>query len=153
MEVRELLDEYDFPGDDVPVISGSALKALEGEEEYEQKIVELMAAVDEHIPQPERDHDKPFMIPVEDVLSITGRGKVSRSRCVCGKVNVGDGFEIIGMTEKPTKSVVTGVEMFRKLLDYAEAGDYIGALLRGVTRDDISRGQVLAKPGSITPHT
>jgi len=153
MEVRELLDEYDFPGDDVPVISGSALKALEGEEEYEQKIVELMAAVDEHIPQPERDHDKPFMMPVEDVFSITGRGTVATGRVERGKVNVGDEVEIIGMTEKPTKSVVTGVEMFRKLLDYAEAGDNIGALLRGVTRDDISRGQVLAKPGSITPHT
>src|SRR5699024_955864 len=147
------LDEYDFPGDDVPVISGSALKALEGEEEYEQKIVELMAAVDEHIPQPERDHDKPFMMPVEDVFSITGRGTVATGRVERGKVNVGDEVEIIGMTEKPTKSVVTGVEMFRKLLDYAEAGDNIGALLRGVTRDDISRGQVLAKPGSITPHT
>lgn len=153
MEVRELLDEYDFPGDDVPVISGSALKALEGEEEYEQKIIELMAAVDEHIPQPERDHDKPFMMPVEDVFSITGRGTVATGRVERGKVNVGDDVEIIGMTEKPTKSVVTGVEMFRKLLDYAEAGDNIGALLRGVTRDDISRGQVLAKPGSITPHT
>src|SRR5690625_4401058 len=151
--VRELLDEYDFQCDDVTVISRSALKALEGEEEYEQKIVELMAAVDEHIPQPERDHDKPFMMPVEDVFSITGRGTVATGRVERGKVNVGDEVEIIGMTEKPTKSVVTGVEMFRKLLDYAEAGDNIGALLRGVTRDDISRGQVLAKPGSITPHT
>src|SRR5699024_8324944 len=153
MEVRELLDEYDFPGDDVPVISGSALKALEGEEEYEQKIVELMAAVDEHIPQPERDHDKPFMMPVEDVFSITGRGTVATGRVERGKVKVGDEVEIIGMTEKPIKSVVTEVQMLRKLLDYAEAVDNIYALLRGVTRDDISRGQVLAKPGSIKPHT
>src|SRR5699024_8646073 len=147
MEVRELLDEYDFPGDDVPVISGSALKALEGEEEYEQKIVELMAAVDEHIQQPERDHDKQFMMPVEDVFSITESGTVYTGHVERGKINVGDEVEIIGMTEKPTKSVVTGVEMFRKLLDYAEVVDNIGALLRGVTRDDISRGQVLAKPG------
>src|SRR5690625_1024027 len=121
MEVRELLDEYDFTGDDVSVISGSALKALEGDEEYEQKIVELMICVNEHIPQPERDHDKPFMMPVEDVFSITGRGTVATGRVERGKVNVGDEVEIIGMTEKPTKSVVTGVEMFRKLLDYAEA--------------------------------
>src|SRR5699024_3743061 len=131
MAVCELLDEYDLPGDDVPVMSGSALKELEGEEEYEQNIVELMRAVDEHIPQPERDHDKPFMMPVEDVFSITGRGTVATGRVERGKVNVGDEVEIIGMTEKPTKSVVTGVEMFRKLLDYAEAGDNIGALLRG----------------------
>src|SRR5699024_8563787 len=128
-------------------------KALEGEEEYEKKIDELMAAVDEHIPQPERDHDKPFIMPVEDVFSIIGRGTVATARVRRGKGKGGDEVEIIGMTEKPTKSVVTGVEMFRKLLDYAEAGDNIGALLRGVTRDDISRGQVLAKPGSITPHT
>ncbi|HLR59583.1 MAG TPA: elongation factor Tu [Pseudogracilibacillus sp.] len=153
MEVRELLDEYDFPGDDVPVVSGSALKALEGEEEYEQKIIELMDAVDEYIPQPERDNDKPFMMPVEDVFSITGRGTVATGRVERGKVVVGDEVEIIGLTEAPAKSVVTGVEMFRKLLDYAEAGDNIGALLRGVTRDDISRGQVIAKPGTITPHT
>src|SRR5699024_7031682 len=134
-------------------ISVAALKALEGEEDYEQKIVVLMAAVDEHIPQPERNHDKPFVMPIEDVFSINGLGTVATGRVDRGKVNVGDEVEIIGMTEKPTKSVVTGVEMFRKLLDYAEAGDNIGALLRGVTRDDISRGQVLAKPGSITPHT
>ncbi len=153
MEVRELLDEYDFPGDDVPVISGSALKALEGEEEYEQKIIDLMDAVDEYIPQPERDNDKPFMMPVEDVFSITGRGTVATGRVERGKVVVGDNVEIIGFTEAPTKTVITGVEMFRKLLDYAEAGDNIGALLRGVTRDDISRGQVIAKPGTITPHT
>ena len=153
MEVRELLDEYDFPGDDVPVISGSALKALEGEEEYEEKIIELMQAVDDYIPQPDRDTDKPFMMPIEDVFSITGRGTVATGRVERGQVSVGDEVEIIGLTEAPTKTVVTGVEMFRKLLDYAEAGDNIGALLRGVTRDDISRGQVLAKPGSITPHT
>ena len=153
MEVRELLDEYDFPGDDVPVISGSALKALEGEEEYEEKIIELMQAVDDYIAQPDRDTDKPFMMPIEDVFSITGRGTVATGRVERGQVSVGDEVEIIGLTEAPTKTVVTGVEMFRKLLDYAEAGDNIGALLRGVTRDDISRGQVLAKPGSITPHT
>ncbi len=153
MEVRELLSEYDFPGDDIPVIAGSALKALEGEEEYEQKIVELMEAVDEYIPQPERDTDKPFMMPVEDVFSITGRGTVATGRVERGQVNVGDEVEIIGLAEAATKTTVTGVEMFRKLLDYAEAGDNIGALLRGVSREDISRGQVLAKPGSITPHT
>ncbi len=153
MEVRELLSEYDFPGDDIPVIAGSALKALEGVEEYEQKIVELMQAVDEYIPQPERDTDKPFMMPVEDVFSITGRGTVATGRVERGKVNVGDEVEIIGLAEQAKKTTVTGVEMFRKLLDYAEAGDNIGALLRGVTREEISRGQVLAKPGSITPHT
>ncbi|MBO1005179.1 elongation factor Tu [Pseudogracilibacillus auburnensis] len=153
MEVRELLSEYDFPGDDIPVIAGSALKALEGVEEYEQKIIELMAAVDEYIPQPERDTDKPFMMPVEDVFSITGRGTVATGRVERGQVSVGDEVEIIGLADAPTKTTVTGVEMFRKLLDYAEAGDNIGALLRGVGREDISRGQVLAKPGSITPHT
>ena len=153
MEVRELLSEYDFPGDDVPVIAGSALKALEGEEEYEQKIIELMEAVDEYIPQPERDTDKPFMMPVEDVFSITGRGTVATGRVERGQVNVGDEVEIIGLAEDAKKTTVTGVEMFRKLLDYAEAGDNIGALLRGVSREDISRGQVLAKPGTITPHT
>ena len=153
MEVRELLSEYDFPGDDIPVIAGSALKALEGVEEYEQKIVELMEAVDEYIPQPERDTDKPFMMPVEDVFSITGRGTVATGRVERGQVNVGDEVEIIGLAEEAKKTTVTGVEMFRKLLDYAEAGDNIGALLRGVAREDISRGQVLAKPGSITPHT
>ena len=153
MEVRDLLTEYDFPGDEVPVISGSALKALEGVEEYEEKIVELMAAVDEYIPTPERDTDKPFMMPVEDVFSITGRGTVATGRVERGEVKVGEEVEIIGLTEAPTKTTVTGVEMFRKLLDYAEAGDNIGALLRGVSREDITRGQVLAKPGTITPHT
>ena len=153
MEVRDLLSEYDFPGDDVPVITGSALKALEGDAEYEEKIVELMAAVDEYIPTPERDTDKPFMMPVEDVFSITGRGTVATGRVERGEVKVGDEVEVIGLAEAPSKTTVTGVEMFRKLLDYAEAGDNIGALLRGVSREDINRGQVLAKPGTITPHT
>ncbi len=153
MEVRELLSEYDFPGDDIPVIAGSALKALEGEEEYEQKIVELMEAVDEYIPTPERDSDKPFMMPVEDVFSITGRGTVATGRVERGQIKVGEEVEIIGLAEKSSKTTVTGVEMFRKLLDYAEAGDNIGALLRGVSREDIQRGQVLAHPGSITPHS
>ncbi|MFZ3578086.1 elongation factor Tu [Virgibacillus sp. DJP39] len=153
MEVRDLLTEYDFPGDDVPVIKGSALKAIEGVEEYEAKIIELMDAVDEYIPTPERDTDKPFMMPVEDVFSITGRGTVATGRVERGVVRVGDDVEIIGLNEGPAKTTVTGVEMFRKLLDYAEAGDNIGALLRGVSRDDIGRGQVLAKPGTITPHT
>jgi len=153
MEVRELLSEYDFPGDDIPVVAGSALKALEGEEEYEQKIIELMEAVDEYIPTPERDTDKPFMMPVEDVFSITGRGTVATGRVERGQVTVGDEVEIIGLADDAKKTTVTGVEMFRKLLDYAEAGDNIGALLRGVDREEISRGQVLAKPGSITPHT
>ncbi|WP_404450862.1 elongation factor Tu [Virgibacillus necropolis] len=153
MEVRDLLTEYDFPGDDVPVIKGSALKAIEGDADYEAKIIELMDAVDEYIPTPERDTDKPFMMPVEDVFSITGRGTVATGRVERGEIKVGDDVEIIGLNEAPAKTTVTGVEMFRKLLDYAEAGDNIGALLRGVSRDDIGRGQVLAKPGSITPHT
>jgi elongation factor Tu len=153
MEVRDLLTEYDFPGDDVPVIKGSALKAIEGDPEYEEKIVELMNAVDEYIPTPERDKEKPFMMPVEDVFSITGRGTVATGRVERGEVKVGDEVEIIGLADESTKTTVTGVEMFRKLLDYAEAGDNIGALLRGVAREDINRGQVLAKPGSITPHT
>jgi elongation factor Tu len=153
MEVRDLLSEYEFPGDDIPVIKGSALKALEGEAEWEAKIEELMAAVDEYIPTPTRDTDKPFMMPVEDVFSITGRGTVATGRVERGQVKVGDVIEIIGLAEEPKSTTVTGVEMFRKLLDYAEAGDNIGALLRGVAREDIQRGQVLAKPGSITPHT
>jgi elongation factor Tu len=153
MEVRDLLSEYDFPGDDVPVIKGSALKALEGDAEWEERIVELMAAVDEYIPTPARDTEKPFMMPVEDVFSITGRGTVATGRVERGQVKVGDTIAIIGLTEEPKSTTVTGVEMFRKLLDYAEAGDNIGALLRGVARDDIQRGQVLAKPGTITPHT
>ncbi|MGM0904324.1 elongation factor Tu [Mesobacillus maritimus] len=153
MEVRDLLSEYDFPGDDIPVIKGSALKALEGEAEWEEKIIELMNAVDEYIPNPTRDTDKPFMMPVEDVFSITGRGTVATGRVERGQVKVGDVIEIIGLAEEPKSTTVTGVEMFRKLLDYAEAGDNIGALLRGVAREEIQRGQVLAKPGSITPHT
>ena len=153
MEVRDLLSEYDFPGDDLPVIKGSALKALEGEPEWEEKIVELMDAVDSYIPTPERQTDKPFMMPVEDVFSITGRGTVATGRVERGQVKVGDVVEIVGLTEEAKQTTVTGVEMFRKLLDYAEAGDNIGALLRGVAREEIQRGQVLAKPGSITPHT
>ncbi|WP_455675433.1 elongation factor Tu [Pradoshia sp.] len=153
MEIRDLLSEYDFPGDDIPVIKGSALKALEGEAEWEEKIVELMSAVDEYIPTPTRDTEKPFMMPVEDVFSITGRGTVATGRVERGQVKVGDVIEIIGLAEEPKSTTVTGVEMFRKLLDYAEAGDNIGALLRGVAREDIQRGQVLAKPGTINPHT
>ncbi|ETT88669.1 elongation factor Tu [Viridibacillus sp. FSL R5-0477] len=153
MEVRDLLSEYDFPGDDLPVIKGSALKALEGEAEWEEKIVELMDAVDSYIPTPERQTDKPFMMPVEDVFSITGRGTVATGRVERGQVKVGDVVDIVGIAEEAKQTTVTGVEMFRKLLDYAEAGDNIGALLRGVAREDIQRGQVLAKPGSITPHT
>ena len=152
MEVRELLNEYDFPGDDIPIIRGSALKAMEGDPAYETKIEELMATVDEYIPNPVRDTDKPFLMPVEDVFSITGRGTVATGRVERGTVVVGDPVEIVGLM--PTqKSVVTGVEMFRRLLDQAEAGDNIGALLRGITRDNVKRGQVLAKPGSVTPHT
>ncbi|MGO3652642.1 elongation factor Tu [Vagococcus sp.] len=153
MEVRDLLTEYDFPGDDTPIVAGSALKALEGEAAYEEKIMELMAAVDEYIPTPERDTDKPFMMPVEDVFSITGRGTVATGRVERGQVRVGDEVEIVGIAEDTKKTTVTGVEMFRKLLDYAEAGDNIGALLRGVSREDIERGQVLSAPGTITPHT
>ena len=152
MEVRDLLSEYDFPGDEVPVIHGSALLALQGQPEWEAKINELMAAVDEYIPTPARQTDLPFLMPVEDVFSITGRGTVATGRVERGIVKVGDVVEIIGYHE--TKSTtVTGVEMFRKLLDYAEAGDNIGALLRGVSREEIQRGQVLAKPGSVKPHT
>jgi elongation factor Tu len=153
MEVRDLLSEYEFPGDDIPVIKGSALKALEGDAAWEAKIIELMDAVDSYIPTPERDNAKPFMMPVEDVFSITGRGTVATGRVERGQVKVGDVIEIVGLTEEPKSTTVTGVEMFRKLLDYAEAGDNIGALLRGVAREDIQRGQVLAKPGTIKPHT
>ncbi|EIT84059.1 elongation factor Tu [Fictibacillus macauensis ZFHKF-1] len=153
MEVRDLLSEYDFPGDDVPVIKGSALKALEGDAEWEAKIIELMDAVDEYIPTPPRDTEKPFMMPVEDVFSITGRGTVATGRVERGQVKVGDVIEILGLTEEPKSTTVTGVEMFRKLLDYAEAGDNIGALLRGVSREDVERGQVLAKPGTVKAHT
>jgi len=152
MEVRELLSEYDYPGDDIPVIRGSALKALEGEEKYMNSIFELMEAVDTYIDTPERDVDRPFLMPVEDVFTITGRGTVATGRVERGQVKVGDAVEIVGIKDTKT-TTVTGVEMFRKLLDYAEAGDNIGALLRGVARDDIERGQVLSKPKSVTPHT
>ncbi|SIS61427.1 elongation factor Tu [Salimicrobium flavidum] len=153
MEVRDLLTEYDFDGDDVPVVKGSALKAIEGDADHEQAILDLMAEVDAYIPTPDRDTDKPFMMPVEDVFSITGRGTVATGRVERGQIKVGDDVEIIGLAPEAKKTTVTGVEMFRKLLDYAEAGDNIGALLRGVAREEINRGQVLAKPGSITPHT
>ena len=152
MEVRDLLSEYGFPGDEIPIIRGSALKAMEGDPEAEKAIVELMKVVDEYIPTPVRETDKPFLMPVEDVFSITGRGTVATGRVERGTVVVGDPVEIVGI--KPTQTtVVTGVEMFRKLLDKAEAGDNIGTLLRGITRDQVERGQVLAKPKSVTPHT
>ena len=153
MEVRELLDEYDVPGDDTPIIVGSALKALEDpDSEWGDKIVELMNAVDDYIPEPERDTDKPFLMPVEDVFSITGRGTVATGRVERGVVHVGDEVEIVGLKES-RKTTVTGVEMFRKMLDEGRSGDNIGALLRGVDRTEIERGQVLAQPGSIQPHT
>jgi elongation factor Tu len=155
LEVRELLSEYDFPGDDLPVIRGSALKALESgdpEDEWGKGITELMEAIDSYIPQPKRDIDKPFIMPVEDVFSITGRGTVATGRIEAGVVKVGEEVELVGMGED-RKTVVTGVEMFRKLLDEGQAGDNVGLLLRGVGKDEIQRGQVLAKPGSITPHT
>ena len=151
METRELLSEYDFPGDDIPVIRGSALGALQGDPKWVAKIEELMAIVDEYIPTPVRDNDKPFLMPIEDVFTITGRGTVVTGRVERGQVRVGDTVEIVGIKETQT-SVVTGVEMFRKLLDYAEAGDNIGVLLRGINRDQVQRGQVLAKPKSVTPH-
>ena len=153
MEVRELLNEYEFPGDDIPVVSGSALRALEGEAKYEEKILELMAEVDAYIPTPERDTDKTFLMPVEDVFTITGRGTVATGRVERGVIKVGDTVEIVGMNDEPKSTVVTGVEMFRKLLDQAVAGDNIGALLRGIDRKEIERGQVLAQPGTIHPHT
>ena len=154
MEIRELLSEYDFPGDDTPIIQGSALKALEDPNgEWGDKIMELMAAVDSWIPNPQRDTDKDFIMPVEDVFSITGRGTVATGRVEAGTLHVSDEVEIVGLKEETRKVVVTGIEMFRKLLDEAQAGDNIGALLRGVQRNEIERGQVLAKPGSITCHT
>ena len=154
MEIRELLDEYEFPGDDTPIVRGSALKALEDpSSEWGDKIVELFEQIDEYIPAPERDVDKPFLMPVEDVFSITGRGTVATGRVERGQLKVQDEVEIVGLTEESRKVVVTGIEMFRKLLDSAEAGDNIGALLRGVQRTDIERGQVLAKPGSVNAHT
>jgi elongation factor Tu len=153
LEVRELLSKYDFPGDDLPVVRGSALKALEGDAEWTPKILELMAAVDEYVPEPPRDIDKPFLMPVEDVFTITGRGTVATGRVEQGQIKTGEEVEIVGIHRQTGKTVVTGVEMFRKLLDSGQAGDNIGALLRGVKREEIERGQVLAKPGSITPHT
>ncbi|MCF6443106.1 elongation factor Tu, partial [Pseudoalteromonas luteoviolacea] len=152
MEVRELLSEYDFPGDDLPLIQGSALKALEGEKEWEDKIVELAEALDSYIPEPERDIDKPFIMPIEDVFSIQGRGTVVTGRVEAGIINVNDEVEIVGVKET-TKTTCTGVEMFRKLLDEGRAGENIGALLRGTKRDEVERGQVLSAPGSIQPHT
>ena len=152
MEVRELLNEYDFPGDDTPVIRGSALKALEGDPKWTPAIDELMEAVDTYIPTPTRDVDKPFLMPVEDVFTITGRGTVATGRVERGQLNLNDELEIVGIKETQ-KTVATGIEMFRKLLDYAESGDNIGVFLRGINRDQIQRGQVLAKPGSVHPHT
>jgi len=153
LEVRELLSKYEFPGDDIPIVRVSALKALEGDEAWEAKIVELMDAVDSYIPEPVRDADKPFLMPIEDVFTITGRGTVVTGRVEQGKIEVGNEIEIVGIHEKVEKTVVTGLEMFQKSLDYAHAGDNAGALLRGIKREDVERGQVLAKPGSITPHT
>ncbi len=152
MEVRELLDEYEFPGDDTPIIRGSALKALQGDAKWQDKIIELMEAVDKYIPDPERATDKPFLMPVEDVFSITGRGTVATGRVERGVVHVSDTVEIVGIKDESRQVVVTGVEMFHKLLDEGQAGDNIGCLLRGVQRNEIERGQVLAKPGTIHPH-
>ena len=157
MPVRELLSEYDFPGDDIPIIVGSALKALEAPDDLNdpayKPILDLMDAVDEYIPTPDRKSDLPFLMPVEDVFTITGRGTVATGRVERGQLKTGDEVEILGLTDERAKTVVTGIEMFRKILDYAEAGDNIGALLRGVQRNEIERGQVLAKPGTIHPHT
>jgi elongation factor Tu len=153
LEVRELLTQYEFPGDDTPIVRLSALKALEGDAEWTPKILELMDAVDAYVPEPERVVDRPFLMPVEDVFTITGRGTVATGRVEQGTVKVGESVEIVGIRPKTTTTVVTGVEMFRKLLDQGQAGDNIGVLLRGTKREDIERGQVLAKPGSITPHT
>ena len=152
MDVRELLNEYDFPGDDTPIVQVSALKALEGDADFAQKVMELMAEVDEYVPTPERDLDKPFLMPIEDVFSITGRGTVVTGKIEQGAVHTGDELEIIGIKDT-SKTTCTGVEMFRKLLDEGQAGDNIGALLRGIDKDEVQRGQVLAAPGSITPHT
>jgi elongation factor Tu len=153
LEVRELLTSYEFPGDDIPVVRVSALKALDGDPKWVPGIMELMEAVDSYIPEPERDIDKPFLMPIEDVFSITGRGTVVTGRVEQGVVKTGEEIEIVGIREKTSKTVVTGVEMFRKLLDQGQAGDNIGVLLRGTKREDVERGQVLAKPGSVTPHT
>ncbi|WP_321384121.1 elongation factor Tu [uncultured Enterococcus sp.] len=153
MEIRELLSEYNFPGDNIPVIKGSALKALEGDADAETAIMELMDTVDVYIPTPERDTDKPLLLPVEDVFTITGRGTVASGRIDRGQVKVNDEVEVVGIKSETRKAIVTGIEMFRKTLDYGEAGDNVGILLRGINRDEIERGQVIAKPGSITPHT
>src|SRR6201994_3091135 len=153
LEVRELLSLYEFPGDDIPVVHVSALKALEGDKEWEDKIVELMTAVDDYMPDAERDIDKPFLMPIEDVFTITGRGTVVTGRIEQGQVKVGEEVEIVGIHPATAKTVVTGVEMFNKTLDTAQAGDNAGALLRGTKREEVERGQVLAKPGSINPHT
>lgn len=153
MEIRELLTEYKYPGDDIPVIRGSALKALEGDPAAEAKIMELMDTVDSYIPTPDRDNAKPFLMPIEDVFTITGRGTVASGRIDRGTVKVGDEVELIGLFPETKKTTVTGIEMFRKTLDFGEAGDNVGILLRGIGREEIERGQVLAKPGSITPHT
>src|ERR687891_59210 len=153
LEVRELLTEYEFPGDDVPVVRVSALKALDGDEDAKQQVIELMAAVDEYVPEPERDTDKPFLMPIEDVFTITGRGTVVTGRVEQGVLKLGDEIEIVGIEPQTSKTVVTGVEMFRKMLDEARAGDNAGILLRGTKKDEVQRGQVLAKPSSITPHT
>src|SRR5213595_3661508 len=153
MEVRELLSNYEFPGDDIPIVTGSALKALEGDEEQKAKILELMEAVDSYIPEPERDIDKPFLMPIEDVFTITGRGTVVTGRIEQGQIKSGDEVEIVGIHPQTEKTVVTGLEMFNKTLDFAQAGDNAGALLRGTKREEVERGQVLAKPRSITPHT
>jgi elongation factor Tu len=153
MEVRELLSNYEFPGDDIPIVTGSALKALEGDEEQAAKILELMQAVDDYIPEPQRDTDKPFLMPIEDVFTITGRGTVVTGRIEQGQIKSGDEIEIVGIHPEIEKTVVTGLEMFNKTLDFAQAGDNAGALLRGTKREEVERGQVLAKPGSITPHT
>jgi len=151
--VRELLTKYEFPGDEIPVIQVSALKALEGDEAAIKQVLELMEAVDSYIPEPTRDVDKPFLMPIEDVFTITGRGTVVTGRIEQGKIESGNEVEIVGIHEKVEKTVVTGLEMFQKTLDYAQAGDNAGALLRGTKREEVERGQVLAKPGSITPHT
>src|SRR5215208_1417397 len=153
MEVRELLSRYEFPGDDIPIVTGSALKALEGDEEAAGKILELMEQVDSYIPEPTRDTDKPFLMPIEDVFTITGRGTVVTGRIEQGQIKSGEEVEIIGIQEQTQKTVVTGLEMFNKTLDFAQAGDNAGALLRGTKREEVERGQVLAKPASITPHT
>jgi len=153
MEVRELLSKYEFPGDDIPIIAGSALQALEGNKEQEAKILELLDAVDDYIPTPERDKDKPFLMPVEDVFTITGRGTVATGRVERGMLKPNEPVEIVGLMDEPRKTVATSLEMFRKTLDYVEAGDNVGILLRGVDRKEIERGQVIAKPGSIHPHT